>query len=107
MKSAVRPSRPSRPDPSRCPEEPGRFEPVVDPSRCEAKGPCVPACPFGVLAILPLSAGDKASLSFLGRLKARVHGNRQARAVHPDACRACGYCVEVCPEQAISLRPRQ
>lgn len=100
-------ARPSRPDPARCPEEPGRFEPVVDPSRCEAKGPCVPACPFGVLAIRPLSAEDKASLSLLGRLKARVHGNRQARAAHPDACRACGYCVEVCPEKAITLRPRR
>ena len=92
--------------PGRCLQEPGKFEPYIDPSRCEAKGPCVPACPYGVLAILPLTAGEKASLSFLGRLKARVHGDKRAKAVAADACRACGYCVEVCPEKAISLRPR-
>lgn len=93
-------------DPKRCLQPPGRYEPVIDPSRCEAKGPCVPACPYGVLAILPLTAAEKAALSFLGRLKARVHGNRQARAVNADACQACGYCVEVCPEKAITLRLR-
>ncbi len=95
-----------RQDPDRCLQPPGRFEPVVDPSRCEAKGPCVPACPFGVLEIVPLTAEEKASLSLLGRAKAFVHGNRRARAARPDACQACGYCVEVCPEKAISLRKR-
>jgi NAD-dependent dihydropyrimidine dehydrogenase PreA subunit len=93
-------------DPKRCKQAPGLFEPVIDPGRCEAKGPCVPACPFGVLAILPLTVEEKGALSFLGRLKARVHGNKRARAVHVDACQACGYCVEVCPEKAITLRRR-
>ena len=78
--------------------------PVIDPNRCEAKGPCVPACPYDVLAILPLTAEEKASFSFLSRIKALVHGNKQAKAVNVDACRACGYCVEVCPEKAITLR---
>ena len=27
--------------------------PVIDPTRCEAKGPCVPICPYDVLAIRP------------------------------------------------------
>lgn len=89
-----------------CKQPPGRFEPVINPSRCEAKGPCVPACPYDVLEILPLTAEDKASLGFFGRLKAMAHGNKQARAVKADACQACGKCVEVCPEKAITLRLR-
>lgn len=93
-------------EPDRCLQPAGLFEPVIDPGRCEAKGPCVPACPYGVLEILPLTAEQKSSLSFFGRLKAAVHGNRRATAVHADACRACGYCVQVCPEQAVSLRRR-
>lgn len=95
-----------QPDPDRCLQPAGLFEPVIDPGRCEAKGPCVPACPYGVLEIRPLGAEEKSALSLFGRLKAAVHGNRRARAAHPDACRACGYCVQVCPEQAISLRRR-
>jgi NAD-dependent dihydropyrimidine dehydrogenase PreA subunit len=93
-------------DPKRCVQEPGRYVPEIDPGRCEAKGPCVPACPYGVLALQPLDAGEKGALSWLGRLKARVHGNRRAKAVRPEDCRACGYCVEVCPEKAITLRLR-
>lgn len=89
-----------------CPQPPGKYEPVIDRSRCEAKGPCVPACPYGVLAIRPLGEAEKASLGFFARLKAMAHGNRQAFAIQPDACQACGKCVEVCPEKAIKLRLR-
>jgi len=32
----------------RCTAEPGEFAPVIDRNKCEAKGPCVPACPYGV-----------------------------------------------------------
>jgi NAD-dependent dihydropyrimidine dehydrogenase PreA subunit len=87
-----------------CPQPPGRFVPIIDRSRCEAKGPCVPACPYSVLEIRPLAAEDKAALGFFARLKAMAHGNRQAYAIHPEACRACGKCVEVCPEKAIRLK---
>jgi NAD-dependent dihydropyrimidine dehydrogenase PreA subunit len=87
-----------------CQAEPGKFIPVIDPSRCEAKGPCVPACPYSVLELLPLSQADKKELSWLGRLKAQVHGNRRAFVSKPDDCHACGYCVSICPEKAISLR---
>jgi len=87
----------------RCTAEPGEFAPVIDRNKCEAKGPCVPACPYGVLAILPLSAEEKSGLSFFGKLKSMAHGGEQAHAVNND-CRACGYCVEVCPEKAITLR---
>ncbi|MBW8887615.1 MAG: 4Fe-4S dicluster domain-containing protein [Fibrobacteres bacterium] len=94
------------PSSASCPQPAGRFEPVVNRSRCEAKGPCVPACPYSVLEIHPLTDTDKAGLGFLARLKVRAHGNRQAFAIHPEACRACGKCVEACPEKAITLRLR-
>ena len=80
--------------------------PVVDPRRCEAEGPCVPACPFDVLEIRGLTTVDKAGLSPLHRLKAFVHGNKRAFVVDADACRGCGLCVQVCPERAIRLQRR-
>jgi|SRR5690606_17560153 len=91
---------------SRCLQPAGKFEPIIDRSRCEAKGPCVTACPYDVLEISPLTDREKSSLSFFMRLKALAHGNKQAHAVRADACRACGLCVEVCPEKAIKLRLR-
>ena len=42
-------------------------------------------------------------MSLIGKLKARVHGNRQAFVVHAEACHACGLCVTACPEKAIKL----
>lgn len=94
------------PDPKRCLQPPGKFEPVIDRSRCEAKGPCVTACPYDVFEISALTAEEKSGLGFLAKLKAFAHGNKQAHAVRADACQACGYCVEVCPEKAITLRLR-
>ena len=44
-----------------------------------------------------------AGMSLLGRLKARVHGNRQAFVARPQDCHACGKCVAACPEDAIRL----
>ncbi len=41
-----------------------------------------------------------------GHIKALVHGGRQAMPVAPERCEACGTCVQVCPEQAISLARR-
>ena len=48
---------------------------------------------------------DRAKLSWMGRLKAWAHGNRQAFVVRPDACHACKLCVDACPENAIRLAP--
>ena len=89
-----------------CPQPPGKYEPVIDRSRCEAKGPCVAACPYGVFEISALTAEEKAGLGFFSRFKAFAHGNKQAHAAKADACQACGKCVEVCPEKAIKLRLR-
>jgi 4Fe-4S ferredoxin len=36
-------------------------------------------------------------------VKLFVHGGKQAYAVDVDACRGCGICVQVCPEEAIKL----
>jgi 4Fe-4S ferredoxin len=89
-----------------CKQPPGRFEPVINRSRCEAKGPCVQVCPVNVFAISPLTPAEKFGLSWLGKAKAWAHGNKQAHAVRAEACEACGLCVEACPEKAITLRPR-
>lgn len=88
-----------------CKGEPGRVEPVIDRNRCEAKQACVQVCPFDVFEIRTLEARDRAGLSLVGKLKAWVHGNRQAYVVHAADCHACGLCLKACPEQAIRLVP--
>ena len=80
--------------------------PVINRNRCEAKGPCVDMCPYDVLEIRTVDTVDRKTLSSLGRLKLIVHGGRQAYAVRPDACQACGLCVTACPEKAITLARR-
>jgi NAD-dependent dihydropyrimidine dehydrogenase PreA subunit len=86
-----------------CRDEPGRVAPVIDRNRCEGKQDCVRVCPYDVFEMGSLSASDRSGLSLVGRLKAWAHGNRQAFAVNPGACHACGLCVEACPERAIEL----
>jgi NAD-dependent dihydropyrimidine dehydrogenase PreA subunit len=72
-----------------------------------AKSPCVPACPNSVLEIRPLTAEDKRLLSLFGRLRARIHGNKQAYVVKADGCIACGRCVQACPtKHVIKLKRR-
>jgi NAD-dependent dihydropyrimidine dehydrogenase PreA subunit len=87
----------------KCGDEPGRVVPVVDRNRCEAKEACVQVCPFDVFEIRPLEAADRAALTLVGKLKAWVHGNRQAYVVRADDCHACGLCIKACPEHAIRL----
>ena len=89
-----------------CRFDPGYMVPVIDPARCEAKGPCVPICPYDVLAIRPVPGEEKAMLPFTARLKLFVHGGKQAFPLNPNACRGCGLCVQVCPEKAIKLQKR-
>jgi NAD-dependent dihydropyrimidine dehydrogenase PreA subunit len=89
-----------------CKQPPGTFVPLIDRNRCEGKGPCVDACPYDVLAMGVLSREDKAGLSLIGKLKAYAHGNQQVFLIAPDLCRACGACVRVCPEHALSLTRR-
>lgn len=78
---------------------------VVDRNRCEAKGPCVEACPRQAIEIRPLPEALKGEMSLVGRLKAWAHGGRQA-FIDPDLCAGCGACLPVCPEKALRLVPR-
>jgi NAD-dependent dihydropyrimidine dehydrogenase PreA subunit len=87
-----------------CKHAAGQFAPVIDRNRCEGKGPCVDVCRYRVLTMGLLSRSDRLKLTWKGRIKASAHGNRQAFVVHPEACAACGDCVQVCPEHAIQLR---
>jgi len=89
-----------------CTFPPGVMVPQIDPSRCEAKGPCVPACPYDVLIIRLLTPEERADLTPLQRFRAFVHGNKRAFIADPDACRGCGLCVKACPERAIRLERR-
>jgi 4Fe-4S ferredoxin len=86
-----------------CKHEAGRFVPVIDRSRCEGKEDCVQVCPYSVFEMRQLSDSDKRALRPGARLKAWVHGNRQAFAVNAQNCHACGLCVSACPERAIKL----
>jgi len=87
-----------------CKAPAGTVVPVVNPNRCEAKADCVAVCPYDVFEVRALTADELASLSFLSRIRVRVHGGRQAFAIRADACQACGKCVSACPERAISLK---
>jgi NAD-dependent dihydropyrimidine dehydrogenase PreA subunit len=87
----------------RCDEEPGRLRPVIDRNRCEAKADCIEVCPYDVFAVGTIDAEQRKALSWIGWLKALAHRGRQAFAVRPELCHACGLCVEACPEKAIRL----
>lgn len=91
------------PDPTPDCKEPGRLAPVIDRNRCEAKGDCVRVCPYHVFELGPLGPAERGGLSVIGRIKAFVHGGRQAFAVRAPDCHACGQCVTACPEEAIKL----
>jgi 4Fe-4S ferredoxin len=86
-----------------CKQEPGTIKPVVDWKRCEGKADCVRVCPESVFEIRRIAGSDYAQLNLLHRFKQRVHGMRVAYTPNVDACRACGLCVQACPEHAITL----
>lgn len=97
---------PRRPG-EQCRAEPKAFEPKIDRGRCEGKADCVAVCPYGVFEVRRIADEDFQALSFLGRLKSRAHRRLTAYTPRADACQACGLCVVACPEQAITLVPRQ
>ena len=98
-----RTSRGTRGIKEECKQDAGIFAPVIDRTRCEAKEDCVEACPYDVFEVRKLGDDDKRALPLVARVKAWVHGNRQAFAVRADECHACGLCVTACPEHAIKL----
>ena len=86
-----------------CKQAPGVYRPVVDRNKCEGKRDCVAACPYDVFEVRTIDDGDFAALSFLSKLKSRVHGKVTAYTPKAPDCRACGLCVSACPEKAIRL----
>ena len=77
--------------------------PVINRNGCKGKSPCVPACPYDVLELGVLAKEVRSGLSLKGKIKAFEHGGKQAFVVQPDHCAACGLCVAICPEKAITL----
>jgi 4Fe-4S ferredoxin len=100
---AAKRNTPSR-SPQACPQPAGRYVPVINRNRCEGKEDCVTACPCDVFEMQTLGEAEKSAMPFFSRLKARLHGNRQAYAVRAEDCQACGLCISACPESAITLK---
>src|SRR5690554_4561835 len=82
---------------------PGAYRPQVHRGRCEGKAECVAVCPYDVFEVRRIDDADFKALSFVGRLKSRVHGKLTAYTPNADACQACALCVASCPEKAITL----
>ena len=98
-RAAAHPERPG----ARCKAAPGAFAPVVDHGRCEGKGDCVEVCPYDVFDVTRIEKADYDQLSWMSRLKVRVHGMKTSYTPRADQCLACGLCVVACPEDAIRL----
>ena len=73
---------------------------TIDPLRCEGKKACAQVCPAGVFRMERVST----SLPIATLVKVYVHGGRQAVVANEAACTACMRCIEVCPEDAITVR---
>ncbi len=86
-----------------CKGQPGRVAPLVDFNRCEAQADCERVCPYGVFEIRRIEDSDRAKLSLRGKIKTWVHGPNKAYTPNADSCHACKLCVDVCPENAITL----
>ncbi len=86
-----------------CKHEAGEFAPRIDRSRCEGKEDCARVCPYGVFEVRKLTRAERGELSTVSRLKVFAHGGKQAFAALAEECRACGLCVQACPERAIKL----
>jgi len=86
-----------------CKQEPGVFHPVVNRGDCEGKRECELVCPQHVFEVRRIDDADYRALGLLSRLKVRAHGMKSAYTPREADCRACGRCVEACPEDAIKL----
>ena len=95
----------SAPQADDCNDVAGRVSPVVDRNRCEGKADCVRVCPFNVFEIATLTPRQRRELTLIGRMKAWVHGGKQAVIANPYECHACQLCITACPENALHLAP--
>jgi NAD-dependent dihydropyrimidine dehydrogenase PreA subunit len=90
---------------SNCDETGGKLKPVINLSNCGGKEDCIPACPYDVLEMQLITAEDRLTLNFKGKIKTFFKPNK-AYITDPNLCHACGLCVQVCPEKAIKLTKR-
>lgn len=81
----------------------GTYFPVINRNRCEGGGACARVCPEQVFEVRTIDGQDHDQLSFVGRMRSALHGRQSAYTPNASQCQACGLCVDVCPEQAISL----
>ncbi len=87
-----------------CAEDAGQWQVRIDRNRCEGKEDCAKVCPEGVFEIRRLTDAEFATVTgWFNRFRVRVHGRRQAFAVHQADCRNCRRCEAACPEQAITV----
>ena len=102
-RAAQRSDRPGE----KCGAKPGAYLPLIDRNACEGKGDCVEVCPYSVFEVRRIENQDFSALSFIGKLKSRVHGRATGYTPQAELCQACGLCVVACPEKAIRLVPKQ
>lgn len=88
---------------AKCQAPPGTYAPSVDRRRCEGKATCVAVCPYSVFEVRKIDEDEYRSLPVPARLKLLAHRKKTAYTPRVEACRACGLCVESCPEDAIKL----
>jgi len=80
--------------------------PVIDRERCVGDAGCVAVCPHQVLALRPVAAQDCDGLPASTRFLLSLSQGLQAAVVAPECCRACGLCLAVCSQHAITLQVR-
>ncbi len=87
---------------SNCDDVGGKLTPIINLNNCGGKEDCIPACPFSVLEMRPISDEDRKTLNLKGKLKT-FFNEKKAYVTETSLCHACGLCVQVCPEKAIKL----
>lgn len=87
---------------SNCEDEGGKLVPIINLNNCGGKEDCIPACPYEVLEMRPISNQDRETLNLKGKLKTFFNENK-AFVTDTNLCHACGICVQICPEKAIRL----
>jgi len=84
----------------------GAVAPVIDRERCVGDASCVAVCPHQVLVLTPVAAQDCDGLPASTRFLLSLSQGLQAAVVAPERCRACGLCLAVCSQHAITLQAR-